>query len=267
MYTLQEQKRCAVNVTSNRNRIKQYEDSVYLKDGQQFELEIFNPHQCKVLAKISINGNQLSQAGLVIKPGQRIYLERYIDIAKKFKFDIYEVDDLTEAKAAIAKNGEVKVEFYYEQNLRGNYWYGNSATITTGNWQPPTPTTPAPGHIYCTSGHTSASTLGTGVTFTSSTASLGNISYGGSTVNNIAVPVAGSLETGRVEHGTGSKQKFSEESGSYTWWVNETVIIKLLPLSVKPVEISEIRNYCGGCGSRVKKSSWKFCPSCGEALD
>ena len=39
MYTLQEQKKCSVNITSNKNRIKQYESSVYLKDGQQFELE------------------------------------------------------------------------------------------------------------------------------------------------------------------------------------------------------------------------------------
>jgi hypothetical protein len=89
MYTLQEQKKCSVNITSNKNRIKQYESSVYLKDGQQFELEIFNPHQFKVLAKISINGKEISQAGLVIRPGQRIYLERYLDIAKKFKFETY----------------------------------------------------------------------------------------------------------------------------------------------------------------------------------
>ena len=61
MYTLQEQKKCSVNITSNKNRIKQYESSVYLKDGQQFELEIFNPHQFKVLAKISINGKEISQ--------------------------------------------------------------------------------------------------------------------------------------------------------------------------------------------------------------
>ena len=104
MYTLQEQKRCSVNITSNKNRIKQYEDSVYLNDGQQFELEIFNPHQFKVLAKISINSKEISQAGLVIRPGQRIYLERYLDVAKKFKFETYEVEDSTESKEAIAKN-------------------------------------------------------------------------------------------------------------------------------------------------------------------
>ena len=61
MYKLQEKPCCSVNVTSNKNRIKQYENSVYLKDGQQFELEIFNPHQCKVLAKISINGKDVAR--------------------------------------------------------------------------------------------------------------------------------------------------------------------------------------------------------------
>jgi hypothetical protein len=262
MYKLQETPRCSVNITSNKNRIKQYENSVYLKDGQQFELEIFNPHQCKVLAKISINGKEISQAGLVIRPGQRIYLERYLDIAKKFKFETYEVEDSKESKEAIAKNGEVKVEFFYEQNLRGNYWYGNSMTINSNNWNGSYTTTINPNTFFTTTG---TSQIGAGISYTSNT--VGTPSYGGTTVNNISVPVAGSLETGRVEEGSNSKQKFSEENGSYNWWVNETVIIKLLPLSKKPVEVAEIRNYCGGCGSRIKKSSWKFCPSCGESLD
>jgi hypothetical protein len=262
MYKLQETPRCSVNITSNKNRIKQYENSVYLKDGQQFELEIFNPHQCKVLAKISINGKEISQAGLVIRPGQRIYLERYLDIAKKFKFETYEVEDSKESKEAIAKNGEVKVEFFYEQNLRGNYWYGNSMTINSNNWNGSHTTTINPNTFFTTTG---TSQIGAGISYTSNT--VGTPSYGGTTVNNISVPVAGSLETGRVEEGSNSKQKFSEENGSYNWWVNETVIIKLLPLSKKPVEVAEIRNYCGGCGSRIKKSSWKFCPSCGESLD
>ena len=266
MYTLQEQKRCSANITSNKNRIKQYENSVYLKDGQQFELEIFNPHQCKVLAKISINGKAISQAGLVIRPGQRIYLERYLDAAKKFKFETYEVEDSADAKAAIAKNGEVKVEFYYEQNLNGNYWYGNSMTINSNNWNGSHTTTINPNTFFTTTG-TSTSQLGSGIRYTSNTS--GTISYGGTTVNNISMPVAGSLETGRVEEGSKSKQQFSQDSSNstYNYWVNETVIIKLLPLSKKPVEVAEIRNYCGGCGSRIKKSSWKFCPSCGESLD
>lgn len=265
MYTLQEQKRCSVNITSNKNRIKQYENSVYLKDGQQFELEIFNPHQCKVLAKISINGKAISQAGLVIRPGQRIYLERYIDVAKKFKFETYEVEDSADAKEAIAKNGEVKVEFYYEQNLSGNYWYGNSMTINSNNWNGSHTTTinPNTNTFFTTTG---TRQLGSNITYTSSN-SIGTISYGGTTVNNVSMPVAGSLETGRVEEGAKSNQQFSQDNGTYNYWVNETVIIKLLPLSKKPVEVAEIRNYCGGCGSRIKKSSWKFCPSCGEALD
>jgi len=250
MYTLTEKKSCSVHITSNKNRIKQYENKVYLKDKQHFELEIFNPHQFKVLAKISINGTQISPAGLVIRPGQRIYLERYIDVAKKFKFETYEVEDSAEAKAAIAKNGEVKVEFYYEQNLTGNYWYGNSMAINSNT-------------LFTTTG---TALRESNITYTGGL-NYDHISYAGTTVNNIAIPVAGSLETGRVEEGAKSNQNLSKESGTYNWWVNETVIVKLLPVSAKPVEVSEIRNYCGGCGARIKKTSWKFCPSCGTALD
>jgi rRNA maturation endonuclease Nob1 len=32
------------------------------------------------------------------------------------------------------------------------------------------------------------------------------------------------------------------------------------------VETSEIRNYCNECGIRIRKSSWKFCPECGNEI-
>ena len=261
MYTLQEQKRCSVNITSNKNRIKQYEDSVYLNDGQQFELEIFNPHQFKVLAKISINSKEISQAGLVIRPGQRIYLERYLDVAKKFKFETYEVEDSTESKEAIAKNGQVKVEFFYELNLRGNYWYGNSMTINSNNWAGTTITTNTPS-IYCTG--TSTGSLGSGISYTSSSA-VGNLSYGGTTLNNVSMPVAGSIETGRIEKGEKSNQKFSSSNETFNSWMSHRMNFKILPLSNKNNTSEDIKHYCTECGTKTK-SKYKFCPTCGNKL-
>ena len=77
-------------VTKGRQRVKQFSGhgngSVYLRNGDEFELELFNPTTSKVLAKISLNGKSLG-SGIVLRPGERVFLERYFDEAKKFLFE------------------------------------------------------------------------------------------------------------------------------------------------------------------------------------
>ena len=66
-------------ITKDKQRIKQYNnDTVFLEDGDEFEIELFNPTKEKVLAKISINGNFMD-SGIVLRPGERVFLERYMD--------------------------------------------------------------------------------------------------------------------------------------------------------------------------------------------
>src|SRR5210317_1858925 len=100
-------------ITLNKQRVKQNGRNVYLKNGQQFELELFNPLNKSVLAKIKLNGNYLSGGGIVVKPGQRIFLERHLDTPKKFKYETYKVNlSSNEVLTAIQNNGDVSVEFY-----------------------------------------------------------------------------------------------------------------------------------------------------------
>ena len=61
---------CSAHITTNRNRFKVYGDSIYLKDQQKFEIELFNPNSISYLAKIKINGNEISNSGILLKPGQ-----------------------------------------------------------------------------------------------------------------------------------------------------------------------------------------------------
>ena len=108
------------NLAVNKSRIKIYNKegempTYYLQSGQEFQIELFNPTTDVVLAKIILNGNPISQGGLVLKPGQRVFLERYLDVAKKFLFDTYEVANTNEAKEAIENNGDFKVEFFRER--------------------------------------------------------------------------------------------------------------------------------------------------------
>ena len=71
-------------ITKGKQRIKQFGGTVYLKDGDNFEIEIFNPTSGHVLAKINLDGKLISYTGIVLRPGERVFLERHLDSNNKF---------------------------------------------------------------------------------------------------------------------------------------------------------------------------------------
>jgi hypothetical protein len=233
-------------ITVKKNRLKLYEDkNHYLKNKSNFEIELFNPTSAKVLAKIWINDKLMSAAGIVVMPGQRVYLERFLDEPKKFQFNTYEVDDVKETEKAREKNGLVKVSFFGEVTSRSNTWYGGTTnTLLLGN-----------SGTTLTTGTTTTGMYNGNVSFTSGVVSTSNSTY------NVK-----SVETGRVAEGGKSNQEFSNTSGNFSDYAWNTYELHLLPESLKAIEASDIRNYCGECGVRIRKSSWKFCPNCGEVL-
>ena len=261
-------------VAIKRNRQKIYngqgKTQVYLKDGQEFQVELFNPTQSRYLAKIKINGSYQSDRGLILNPGQRYFLDRFIDEDRKLAFSTYEVEDTKSAKKAIEKNGLLEVEFYAETTFfstsgttywRNPYLYGGSLTV--------------PGTINAFN----TTTTGTANTFTYAGSTVNNVSFTnsstGSTLasyfinpsNLSSVVNDASIETGRVEKGGKSDQIFEDSYGTFNSWASYTTTVQVIPLSQKPVEAQEIRSYCTGCGSRIKKQTWKFCPNCGtEAI-
>jgi hypothetical protein len=237
------------HIAVNRNRIKQYGNKVYLKDGTHFEIELYNPKKSKVLAKIYIDDKLISSTGLVIKPGQRVYLERWIDEPKKFLFETYEVENTTESKEATSENGRVKIEFYDEFiKLTGGF-------TTTWTYD-----------SYPSFGGSTINTVYFSNSNLNSDFSVNDVIGANSSIVSSSLPIAGSFETGRTEKGELSGQSFGTDDSEYNFWASDSVFIRLLPESRKPVEVQEIRNYCTDCGSRIKKSSWKFCPSCGTKI-
>jgi len=236
---------CTAHITKNRNRSKIYENSVYLKDGENFEIELFNPTTSRVLAKITINGNTISNSGIVLKPGERAYLERFIDSNNKFVFETYEVEGSNEALNAIRNNGGVEVSFYTEILTST---YSSFPTNHTGY---------VSGTLYDTYSYPFG---GTTVNNLFTISSVTNDSIG---VNS---SVTKSIETGRIEKGDSSDQLFETVNGNFSTFATSSITIKLLPESQKPVEVSTLRNYCTNCGTRSKKQSWKFCPNCGEKI-
>jgi hypothetical protein len=276
-YTLKGSTEPTAFITKGKQRVKQYNnDTVYLHNGEEFELELFNPTSDKVMAKIKLNGNSIG-SGIVLRPGERVFIERYLDEARKFMFQTYEVNGKSEdVKRAIANNGDVEVTFYKEE-IPWNY-----PNIT---WTTPWPTW----GTYTYTGGPSTTTFG-GSSLTSHNVMYSN-SLGDNEVKSFAcmdslgtldfepasASVTGtirskqpksrklskSVETGRVDKGSHSNQSFNYDYSSFnSYWTWKTEW-KILPVSQKPVVSEDIKVFCTNCGTRRKKSSHKFCPNCG----
>jgi len=259
-------------IAIKRNRQKIYNgqgkfSQVYLKDGQEFQIELYNPTQTRYLAKIKINGNYTSVRGLILNPGQRYFLDRFIDENRRLVFSTYNVDNNEEVKKAIEKNGIVEVEFYSEASISFGsiwtypskpswgdpYWYTTNGTLNLVNGS-------SNGTLNLVN-RSSSTTLSVGgnITYTAdkNPKSFNNYASYSSVVNDQ------SIETGRVEKGEKSDQNFEDGYGTFNAWSSYTTKVQIIPISQKPVESQEIRSYCTGCGSRIKKQTWKFCPNCG----
>ncbi len=246
-------------ITKSKQRLKQHIDTVYLKNGDEFEVELFNPTQNKVLAKIEMNGKSIGN-GIILRPGERIFLERYLDEAKKFLFETYVVNgNNEEVKQAIVNNGDVVVKFYNEDIFPNRTLYGSGNTLTINNpsWNI-NHTTPFTYTTHNTLGGNSIPTHGTFTTTSTNTFYNSSLTSGTISTNSLR-----SLETGRVEKGSNSNQSFTYDSTSFSSYPFATNWWKIKPQSTKPLVREDLVTYCTECGSKRKKDTHKFCPHCG----
>jgi len=238
---------------------------VFLTDGDEFEIELFNPLTVSVLADIKLNGQSISKTGLVVKPGQRVYLDCFIDDRKKFKFSTYEIENSGESLDATQNNGLLEVFFYKEDVITLDNWQRKFDRIIVEKHYP---YNPYPWHNPYTVWYgttnpysTVITTNGSGIIGTTTTSnayyssnSIVNCSYtsgvgGSNNMNSI-----NSIETGRVEKGEKSKQKFTEVDMDFEKHYISSTIIQILPESRKPVETKDIFNKKTG-EINVKKES------------
>jgi hypothetical protein len=227
----------------SRKKIKN-DKNVYLKDLELFEIELFNPTTNKYLAKISINGKFISNSGLVLNPGQRVFLKRFIDENKAFVFNTYDVDSMDEeSKKAIVDNGKVKVYFYAEyvsllntgQNSGITYWGVTNTPYYYGTFT------------------TNLANTAIGTTTNTADCSFTNTSS------------SSSIETGRVEKGDITNQSFGSDYGNYNSFHSHVSSYQLLPESRMPIEVSDLKIYCTECGKKAGHKD-NFCGKCGNDL-
>lgn len=255
-------------VSSEKGRKSIKNGKVYLKDKEEFQIELFNPLTDCVLADIKLNGNTISQSGLVIRPGERFYLDCFVDDSKKFVFNTYEVEDSQSTKVAISKNGMLEVFFYKESVVSLKNWRNRFDRVIVEKYYPVhyphyQPYWYGVPNVYCgtTTGGLSGTT--TGGYYTNG---LSNNIIGTTTTNNayFSQPInstytaginisdlgnmttttsysTNSIETGRVEKGGKSNQKFEEVDMDFEKFHISSIVLQLLPESVKPVDTKDLK--------------------------
>jgi hypothetical protein len=238
-------------VTRKKSRAKIYHyNNLFFNDEETFEIELFNPKTNRVLTKIWLNGQEISGSGIIINPGQRIFLERFIDSNNKFVYKTYDIENNTQTLEAIRSNGDIEIKFYNE--------YFNTNTFNDSPIFKPTIWYGTP-TINPFIGSTSTNiNYGNGLSLTSSIGN--NVSY----TSNVAGSLSNSksIETGRIEKGESSNQSFETTYGSFNTFSTKEVKYKILPMSSKPIEGKDLKKYCTECGKGLK-DTFKFCPSCG----
>ena len=268
-------------IAVNKSLLKEYSSSkyqrvVYLNDGDEFQIQLFNPEKFPIAAKIHLNGEELSDM-LVLRPGERIWLERYLDQARKFKFSTYEIEDSYEAKEAASLNGEVKIQFYRVKTPRQNGIVNISCPISTIG---------SPTSIYYNAINSSDCQVRS-ISEPELASNLNSVNLASSGMSeetwykssyisdnacnfyasSTAAEPERSIETGRVEQGGYSNQKFSYVNYDFEDWSFRTETISILPLSRKPVTALDLKKkYCSNCGRKLSPKH-KFCPYCGTKVE
>lgn len=235
----------SVFVSIKKNRLKHHQDSniktVYLNDKDEFELEIFNPTTNTIRSDISINNKFIGS--LVLDPGERVFLDRYIEENKKFQFKTYKVENVEEVLNAIENNGLIIVKFYTEVTHYPTREWGYSGNLV---WTSNNYTTGSPTITYKTNYQYTDSTTTDMLRYDD------NISFTYTT---------DMIETGRINKGGESHQQLVgvDKDFANVYFHKET--IQLLPHS-RTKHFNQIKTYCSGCGRRFRKND-NFCPQCG----
>jgi hypothetical protein len=273
---IEKQNEPTANICINKSRVKIYDmetdPKIYLTKQTEFQIELYNPTSDVILAKIKLNGKEISQGGLVLRPAERVFLERYIDVASKFKFDTYEVANTSKSIKAIEDNGDFSVEFYKEWIPRYypiNRTYTSNPLHINGSNANYLNSTNIGTPLYGNISYTTTTNASFGSTISNYNSTLTSTSSLGSTLSRSAEPIKSlkTIETGRVEEGSSSNQKLKSVNKTFELYPFHSLEYKLLPISQKinTVDTINVKRYCTKCGRKYGKTD-NFCGGCGNKL-
>ena len=236
--------------------------TVYLNNGTEFQIYLKNPYRKHMGVKIYVNEQEIGGT-LILKPGQSCWLERFMNNDKKFLFSTYEVENTQEMKNAISNNGNIKIEFFMEKEVVYHYEWNNIIDNPIKPWSPYNDTI-----VWSSSNPINCKLTSLNMGTSNSLIQRANIvETSCCTKYNSSIPYHnGVIETGRVESGSKSNQKFENCDIDLEYNPFKVEVIKILPNSRKQVSVNETRRrYCGQCGKKVSQKD-KYCSNCGAKL-
>ena len=268
----------------NKSLLKEYSNSsneriIYMNDGTEFQIQVFNPYSYVIGVSFEFNNHNNTSQLLVLRPGERVWLDRFLDNESKLLFSTYQVGASKEVQEAIKDNGNLCIKFYkerenkpqisyvktypYEWNIKPietiDVYYnniGNSYCLDNNS------------NINCASTANFCSTiegsLNLDSSITQASAASTYTSYSSSASTKLrSLSKSKSIETGRIEKGSHSNQRFENVYKDFEYWPFKTEYIKILPTSQKQINSNDLqKKYCHECGKKLNPK-FKFCPSCG----
>ena len=251
--------------TSSLDELKTYKGTdIFLNDGNEFQIKLFNPLQEKIGVSISINGKKPNHL-LVLNPGEESIIDRFVDERRKMVFGTYQYDsNNSAAKKAVEYNGLIDIKFFkeYTPPVIHNTW------ITTN--------TPIP--YYGISGTGTAINPPKWESTRTIDGNYVNMSLTNDTIGTVYSNFSQDLEfkdskstkdlkeTGIVSKGNESNQNFQSVNVSFEPFPFYTLTYKLKPMSEKKSYDVDVREYCTNCGYRLRNNKWQYCPKCGSKI-
>ncbi len=262
-------------------------NTVILPFGSEYSVFLKNMNSVRVLAKVEIDGQDVTSTKLIIEPNSSLELERFLrngnlERGNRFKF-IERTRTIEEHRGIKAEDGLVRVEFWTEAVTRHvnrtvhhdtfvPSWYGPwvqypafSGTPTTGAFL---------ANNYSLAGNNvmrSARPRRMSLTGQSMSAmdSAGSLNKCNATLDCASTRPAPVSDSGITVAGSESNQRFVDGAWFPTDPQSEVVVLHLRgdvrgEYVTRPLTVDRSL-ICVSCGKQTL-SSFKFCPRCGTFL-
>ena len=253
----------AVAIKTNNHVLREFKDITYLPFGAEYSIFLKNLHTRRAVAKIEIDGKNVTGNGLVINANSSIDLERFIsdnlDKGNRFKF-IERTKNIEKHRGVGVEDGLVRIEFEFERENTLNYQNYIKGLQPTPQWPTGPVWTPPP--LWSEKYGDFTTTLTNTYCATSADAKLTRSITTNAVcqTNDVGITVAGSI----------SDQKFTS-TFVQTDGIKHVMVLKLLGETEigkkieQPVTVKS-KPKCTSCG-RQNKATSKFCTECGTSLE
>lgn len=270
--------------------LREHGETVYLPFGSEYTLLIKNLNNRRACVRITLDGQEVVDGGLVVNANSSVDLERFIkpgqlDKGNRFKF-IERTGKVEAARGIQLEDGLLRVEFEFEKPEQKTVWPSNTVTHHIYHNHHTYP--PLIGQIYGStgvSGSLSDKLLGSagGEVYTSSFAASASASAGPTLQSQAKGPLKSATRSlnrapdveakadlaGITVPGSVSEQKFVSVNFDGDG-ITQVMVLRLLgeteTAPVKEAITVKTKQKCTTC-NHVNKATAKFCSECGTGLE